>query len=59
MVKMAQSSFDKGPFDLKGGEWPHCTFKIEHRQITLNLKQWPGINSKALDIMPVLVICKY
>ena len=63
---MAQSSFKKGPFDPKGGhfdpkggQWPHGTLKIEHWQITLNLKQCPGINSKTLDIMPVLVICKY
>ena len=39
MVKMAQSSFNKGPFDLKGGQWPHGTLLIEHWQITLNLKQ--------------------
>ena len=25
MVKMAQSSFNKGPFDPKGGQWPHGT----------------------------------
>ena len=28
-------------------------------QITLNLKQWSGINSNTQDILPVLVICKY
>ena len=25
IVKMAQSSFNKGPFDPKGGQWPHGT----------------------------------
>ena len=28
------------------------------RQATLNLKQIPEFNSKTLDIMPVLAICK-
>ena len=31
----------------------------DQRQVTLNLKQWLGINSNTQDIMPVLVICKY
>ena len=28
-------------------------------QVTMDLKQWSGINSNTQDIMPVLVICKH
>ena len=27
-------------------------------QVTLNLKQWPGLNSSTQNIMSVLLICK-
>ena len=30
MLKNAHSSFSKGPFDEKGGQWPHGPLKIEN-----------------------------